>query len=74
MTTKTSTWNGDYMVRVQNLVRQFGELTAVDNISFDVRNQLGDDGTGQGRTDRHVDTLRKEERVRKSVPVPNKWN
>jgi hypothetical protein len=55
-------------------VKKFGELTAVDNISFDVRNQLGDDGTGQGRTDRHVDTLRKEERVRKSVPVPNKWN
>ena len=50
------------MVRVQNLVRQFGELTAVDNISFDVRKGemfafLGPNGAGKTTTIKMLTTL-----------------
>jgi len=62
VTTKTFTWNGEYSIRAQNLVKKFGELTAVDNISFDVRKGemfafLGPNGAGKTTTIRMLTTL-----------------
>ena len=62
MTTKTFTWNGEYSIRAHNLVKKFGELTAVDNISFDVRKGevfafLGPNGAGKTTTIKMLTTL-----------------
>jgi ABC-2 type transport system ATP-binding protein len=62
VTTKTFTWNGEYSIRAHNLVKKFGELTAVDNISFDVRKGemfafLGPNGAGKTTTIKMLTTL-----------------
>lgn len=50
------------MIRVQNLVKQFGDLTAVDGISFEVRKGeifafLGPNGAGKTTTIGMLTTL-----------------
>src|SRR2546425_5685910 len=50
------------MIRVENLVKRFGDLTAVDNISFDVRAGeifafLGPNGAGKTTTIKMLTTL-----------------
>jgi ABC-2 type transport system ATP-binding protein len=50
------------MIRVENLVKRFGELTAVDNISFDVERGeifafLGPNGAGKTTTIKMLTTL-----------------
>jgi ABC-2 type transport system ATP-binding protein len=50
------------MIRVQNVVKRFGDLTAVDNISFEVRKGeifafLGPNGAGKTTTIRMLTTL-----------------
>src|SRR4029453_12702483 len=50
------------MIRVENLVKRFGELTAVDNISFEVRRGeifafLGPNGAGKTTTIKMLTTL-----------------
>jgi ABC-2 type transport system ATP-binding protein len=52
------------MIRVENLVKRFGELTAVDNISFDVERGeifafLGPNGAGKTTTIKMLTTLLK---------------
>jgi ABC-2 type transport system ATP-binding protein len=62
LTAKTRSWNGECMIRVQNLIKRFGDLTAVDNISFDVRKGeifafLGPNGAGKTTTIKMLTTL-----------------
>src|SRR6202011_4662205 len=50
------------MIRVENLVKRFGELTAVDNISFEVQRGeifafLGPNGAGKTTTIKMLTTL-----------------
>jgi ABC-2 type transport system ATP-binding protein len=50
------------MIRVENLVKKFGELTAVDNISFEVERGeifafLGPNGAGKTTTIKMLTTL-----------------
>src|SRR5258705_574612 len=50
------------MIRVENLVKQFGELTAVDNVSFEVQRGeifafLGPNGAGKTTTIKMLTTL-----------------
>src|SRR6266851_3506449 len=52
------------MIRVENLVKRFGELTAVDNISFEVERGeifafLGPNGAGKTTTIKMLTTLLK---------------
>ena len=52
------------MIRVQNLVKRFGDLTAVDDISFEVRRGevfafLGPNGAGKTTTIKMLTTLLK---------------
>jgi ABC-2 type transport system ATP-binding protein len=53
---------GSEMIRVENLVKRFGELTAVDNISFEVQRGeifafLGPNGAGKTTTIKMLTTL-----------------
>ena len=57
-----STAPGDLMIRVQNLVKRFGEFTAVDDISFEVGKGeifafLGPNGAGKTTTIKILTTL-----------------
>ena len=50
------------MIRVQNLVKKFGDVTAVDDISFDVREGeifafIGPNGAGKTTTIQMLTTL-----------------
>jgi ABC-2 type transport system ATP-binding protein len=50
------------MIRVQNLVKRFGELTAVDDVSFEVSRGelfafLGPNGAGKTTTIKMLTTL-----------------
>src|SRR5499425_2027953 len=52
------------MIRVQNLVKRFGEITAVDNVSFEVQRGeifafLGPNGAGKTTTIKMLTTLLK---------------
>ena len=52
----------DFMIRVENLIKKFGSLTAVDNISFNVTEGeifgfLGPNGAGKTTTIRMLTTL-----------------
>jgi ABC-2 type transport system ATP-binding protein len=58
----TLAWPGGFMIRVQHLVKRFGEFAAVDNISFDVARGeifafLGPNGAGKTTTIRMLTTL-----------------
>jgi ABC-2 type transport system ATP-binding protein len=53
---------GDYMIKVEKLTKKFGEFTAVDGISFNVKNGeifglLGPNGAGKSTTLRILSTL-----------------
>ncbi len=64
-TTLLSTDNiaeGDYMIRVENLTKKFGDFVALDDISFDVKKGeifglLGPNGAGKSTTLRILSTL-----------------
>src|SRR6202167_2803695 len=58
----TLAWLGGVMIRVQHLVKRFGEFAAVDNISFDVARGeifafLGPNGAGKTTTIKMLTTL-----------------
>ena len=53
---------GDYMIRVENLTKKFGDFVALDDISFDVKKGeifglLGPNGAGKSTTLRILSTL-----------------
>ena len=54
--------SNDSIIEVKNLTKKFGEFTAVDNISFDVKHGeifglLGPNGAGKSTTLRMLSTL-----------------
>src|ERR1700675_3947862 len=57
-----SSMKGSQMIRVEKLVKRFGEVTAVDNISFEVQRAeifafLGPNGAGKTTTIKMLTTL-----------------